>query len=562
MPETKPSHTARRKPIQGKVRWITVHTASGRAVHIPIPARGGQEPRKLHGAQVAAGKWAAKHNVAAKEGGKEGGKPEPKPEPKPKPQPSKKEPKPKPQPKPKKEVESKIKQAKEHAAKKKAAAEKKVNDAKEREAKKKAREEATKKKAEETATKKKVREEAAKKRADEAVARKKAKEEATKKKSSPKPKPEPKSKPEPKPKPEPKSETKPKPKPEPKSEKKPEPTSESDKHIRDYLEKQRAQLAAGDKEFRLRYGEGIKSYERLAEKTPGLVPDGHMNERLDVYMKAHGNAKIDQMEAELSKFEKEHQSTMRDLYTKHGMLQQRLDKGDESAIELHQESVRKIAERRENYFSNQRDIVTRILKAENPTTIHSGDNEDFGEIHPTVRAYHDDARKFLGSILHDNGESDNFVRLGQIPKKFEQRDHYAASGGKGNTVMSSSPSETSTSTHVHELGHWIDSRVKLNGTQVLDRSLRFLQMRSKGEEAKKIGEVMHSKSYRDDERGWEDEFSKALGRKGVYAGKDYDGRASEIVSMGVQQLYDDPISMTKDRQYLGFILGVLDGRLR
>ena len=48
-----------------------------------------------------------------------------------------------------------------------------------------------------------------------------------------------------------------------------------------------------------------------------------------------------------------------------------------------------------------------------------------------------------------------------------------------------------------------------------------------------------------------------------YTGKEYPDKATEIVSMGLELLYEDPYNFAKaDPEFFDFIMGILDGELR
>ena len=116
--------------------------------------------------------------------------------------------------------------------------------------------------------------------------------------------------------------------------------------------------------------------------------------------------------------------------------------------------------------------------------------------------------------------------------------------------------------HIHEMSHGIE--YKIPGVQ--EAAIAFLNYRVKDEPFSKLKEVIPygGKYYGDWEEGRKDDFDKAFGDSGWYAGKKLSGgEGTEIVSMGVQNIYEDPIGFAKkDPEYCAFILGVLDGSLR
>ncbi len=65
------------------------------------------------------------------------------------------------------------------------------------------------------------------------------------------------------------------------------------------------------------------------------------------------------------------------------------------------------------------------------------------------------------------------------------------------------------------------------------------------------------------EKGRKDNFDKAFPdpAEHYYIGKNYNN-ASEVLSMGLQKMYRDPINFAKqDPEYFKFVLGICDGSL-
>lgn len=113
---------------------------------------------------------------------------------------------------------------------------------------------------------------------------------------------------------------------------------------------------------------------------------------------------------------------------------------------------------------------------------------------------------------------------------------------------------------VHEYGHHIDEKVP----GAMAASLKFLEHRVGNEVPTKMKDLYPNSKYKDDEYGRKDDFDKAFDTNGAYyVGKDYNGRFTEVVSMGVQKLYEDPINFAKkDPEYFKFVMGILSGEHR
>ena len=115
-------------------------------------------------------------------------------------------------------------------------------------------------------------------------------------------------------------------------------------------------------------------------------------------------------------------------------------------------------------------------------------------------------------------------------------------------------------TNVHEMGHGIEYKVP--GVQ--SAAQRFLAHRVGDEPLQKLAVVLPDHGYGPDETGRKDQFGRAFSKgSAYYCGKEYAFGATEIVSMGVEKLYEDGVRFAQqDPEYAAFILGVLNGRIR
>lgn len=98
------------------------------------------------------------------------------------------------------------------------------------------------------------------------------------------------------------------------------------------------------------------------------------------------------------------------------------------------------------------------------------------------------------------------------------------------------------STAIHELGHRFETCVK----GIKEAEARLYAKRASGEDLKWLG-----KGYRRDEKS---RFDKWLS---PYMGKDYGGRAYEIVSMGFDYAYTNPAELARDEDFQKWIYGLL-----
>ena len=97
-------------------------------------------------------------------------------------------------------------------------------------------------------------------------------------------------------------------------------------------------------------------------------------------------------------------------------------------------------------------------------------------------------------------------------------------------------------TAVHELGHRFEHTI----TGMLDAEKEFYERRTAGEELQWLG-----RGYRRDEKSRFDNFVLP------YMGKDYQGTAYELVSMGFEYAYTDPLKLAKDEDMEQWIYGLL-----
>lgn len=112
-------------------------------------------------------------------------------------------------------------------------------------------------------------------------------------------------------------------------------------------------------------------------------------------------------------------------------------------------------------------------------------------------------------------------------------------------------------THVHEIGHHVEYEVAHTMAKA------FLDARTQGESAKSIAAWTGNRGY-GREMGKPDKFAEAFGHdSAIYVGKQYSHNATEIISMGLELMYTDPVRFAKkDPEYFDFIVGVMSGRFR
>jgi hypothetical protein len=101
---------------------------------------------------------------------------------------------------------------------------------------------------------------------------------------------------------------------------------------------------------------------------------------------------------------------------------------------------------------------------------------------------------------------------------------------------------------IHEFGHKLESSVP----EIHKEALSFLERRTAGEEAKSLIELTGVKEFGADEIAKKDNFMDP------YIGKLYNHEATEVVSMGMQYMYERPVEFAiKDPDHFNFILKVM-----
>jgi hypothetical protein len=109
-------------------------------------------------------------------------------------------------------------------------------------------------------------------------------------------------------------------------------------------------------------------------------------------------------------------------------------------------------------------------------------------------------------------------------------------------------------TTAHELGHMLEQ----HKPGVKDSIDAFLEYRLQGEESVDLGTVPGGESMAG-EKGRKNHFDRFFGEvSGHYVGKEYAGGSTEILSMGIEALHDDPAGFCeKDPEYAQFVIGLL-----
>jgi hypothetical protein len=155
-----------------------------------------------------------------------------------------------------------------------------------------------------------------------------------------------------------------------------------------------------------------------------------------------------------------------------------------------------------------------------------------------------------------SGSPDFVIPIKLVADNEKQRAYHQA----GVVVV---PKNTNANTIVHEIGHAIEWRYP-----GVARAARAFLMKRVGDEAKvDMAGQFPGHGYDPGETGRKDEFLKAMASgdpsHAYYTGKHYESGATEIMSMGLENLYLDPVNFAKrDPEFFNFVSAVMRGDIR
>lgn len=160
--------------------------------------------------------------------------------------------------------------------------------------------------------------------------------------------------------------------------------------------------------------------------------------------------------------------------------------------------------------------------------------------------------EFVQRITHKSAAKPIASRTGLevevygIKEGYQQRSAYM---DVGSSIVVSR--DVSTSTVVHELGHHIES----TNPGAHRMATGFLRTRTHKDQAYSMFSTGEA------EYGREDDFRKTFLDRAAYVGKHYDHQSTEITSMGIEQLYRDPVGFAKsDPEYFNLTIAILRGK--
>lgn len=139
------------------------------------------------------------------------------------------------------------------------------------------------------------------------------------------------------------------------------------------------------------------------------------------------------------------------------------------------------------------------------------------------------------------------VEIYGIKPEYKQRAYYAGYG----TIIGVER-DTTASTVVHEIGHHIEK----SHPGAYRMAEGFLHTRTHQDKPFKMYDSDDKIEY-----GREDDFRKTFGDRAAYVGKHYNDKYTEVLSMGIEQLYRDPVGFAKsDPEYFNLVIAVLRGK--
>ena len=149
-----------------------------------------------------------------------------------------------------------------------------------------------------------------------------------------------------------------------------------------------------------------------------------------------------------------------------------------------------------------------------------------------------------GGVLTSKVEMTNNLLSGIIKKDYIPDFSPIAKGFNGNRAFANGNiiqlnSLDSIYTSIHECMHWLEGV----NPEMLANSKAFLKYRTRNDKTKTLRELTGNKNYKSNEEAKADNFFSP------YCGKEYE-TATEIMSMGVQRLFEHPDKFYKeDREY-------------
>ena len=172
--------------------------------------------------------------------------------------------------------------------------------------------------------------------------------------------------------------------------------------------------------------------------------------------------------------------------------------------------------------------------------------------HGFNKAFFLGALRFVEKLVPESAGADPavIVRDGRGPS-------YTPAATPEDVGFISAPSRTHPTAFAHEIGHHLERTIP--GAERLCNE--FLAHRVGDERPTDLCEL--GLTQVEGAMGYRDDFGRVFGEKrAYYVGRKYAHGGTEVLSMGLEALHDDPVGFAKrDPEYCAFVLGVLSGDL-
>ena len=177
----------------------------------------------------------------------------------------------------------------------------------------------------------------------------------------------------------------------------------------------------------------------------------------------------------------------------------------------------------------------------------------------SVERTFDKATSFVGGVTGGKWEGAPVVLgVSKTGRAFAVQPHVMSGHCEatiGEVPLGQYSEDSNAQTAVHELGHVVE----FTKPGVKELANEFLAHRCGDEPLVPLSKAVPKAGYGKDEIGRKDDFAKAFGEDhAYYVGKQYADGSTEVISMGLEKLYADPVKfITADPEYAKFLFHVL-----
>jgi hypothetical protein len=286
----------------------------------------------------------------------------------------------------------------------------------------------------------------------------------------------------------------------------------------------------------------IKSFEGETETASKILFQNNLNEAKAARstIKRQNEAttgEIKALEKRIATLDTQITDTRRFLETSQGnvpsknIFSDRLFKLSQEAFDIQDE----IRSKRKSTSENARQLI----KVDTPTVIRQAPGSQRDKVNSASLKN----RRKDGQAAFQDLVSDDVLPKGSLVK-YQNTDSgraFQRSGAVSEVHMSAFAGPD---TVVHELGHTAENY----NPRLLRRSIEFRDRRTAGEDYQPLADLTGNQGYRKEEKAKPDRFIHP------YMGKDYGESASEIFSMGIEEMFRDPVGFAeKDPEMFDFI---------